>query len=254
MVGLALLLTAITCSLAATIPPPNDGRIVGGFPIDIEKVPYQVSIQTSWGTHFCGGSLISANMVLTAAHCVDDDPRPKDVMIHLGTSDRTQGGIAIPALKIKYHENYNTEPIRNDVALIKLSRSVRFTTKIRPIKMATSDPASGTTTLASGWGKLNKDDPDTNIPQYLQAVYLKAISRSSCRAAYGTSSIQDTNICAYIEGKDTCQGDSGGPLVVNNILVGVVSWGDGCAQVGAPGVYASVAAYRSWINKNMASL
>lgn len=253
MIGLTILLTTVVSSLAETVQD-NDERIVGGYPMDISKVPYQVSIQTTWGEHYCGGSLISANMVLTAAHCVEDDPRPKDVVIYLGSSDRTRGGVKIVAKNIRHHEKYNATLIHNDVALIRLSKSVKFTSKISPIKLAASDPAAGTFTIASGWGKLHQNDPDTSIPRMLQGVQLKTISRRSCRAAYGNSKIQNTNICAYTERKDTCRGDSGGPLTANKILVGVVSWGAGCAQRGSPGVYASVAGYKSWIDRNIATM
>lgn len=181
MLGFAVLLTTIASSLAGvlpakdpTIPIPgkdtptdDDGKIVGGFLIDITRVPYQVSIQTSRRQHFCGGSLIYPSIVLTAAHCVEDDTNPKNYLLYLGSSDRTQGGVAIPARTVKYHENYIDDPVENDIALIRMTRAAPMSNKIRVIPMANMNPSPGTTTLASGWGKLDEDDPDSAIPVML---------------------------------------------------------------------------------------
>lgn len=231
----------------------DGGKIVNGFDLDIEDAPYQVSIQTRYGFHFCGGSLIAPDIVLTAAHCVDDGPKPSSVYIRLGSSDRASGGTRIQASNIIFHENYVQRPIRNDVALIRLSKSVELSDNIQTIELADSDPAPGTTVLVSGWG--DRVEGDTRpAPRHLQGVYLSSISLRDCRSAYGYLAVQNTNVCAYTEGKDSCQGDSGGPLAANGKLVGVVSWGAGCAQQGAPGVYASAAGYTDWINETIKRL
>uniref|UniRef100_T1GX22 Peptidase S1 domain-containing protein n=1 Tax=Megaselia scalaris TaxID=36166 RepID=T1GX22_MEGSC len=247
-----------TCALGSSWSidptPADDGRIVGGFNIDITKVPYQISIQTPWESHFCGGSLISKNMVLTAAHCVDDNPDPKDVIIYMGATNRTAGGIRIRAENIVHHENYTEKPVMNDIALIKLSRSIKLSNKVKIIKLLTREPAPRSKALATGWGKLRQTDEDYQIPELLQGVNLDTISLATCTKVYGSNRIQNENICAYTDGKDTCQGDSGGPLAYRGKLLGVVSWGAGCAQKGSPGVYASVPKFLPWIRKTIASM
>lgn len=231
----------------------DGGKIVNGFDLDIADAPYQVSIQTRGGFHFCGGSLIDHNTVLTAAHCVYDETKPSSVYIRIGSSDRAKGGTRMPASNIIYHENYNPRTIFNDVALIRLSESVESSETIQTIELASSDPAPGTSVLVSGWG--DRIDGDTRpTPRQLQGVYLETISLQQCRRAYGYFAIQNTNVCAYTEDKDSCQGDSGGPLVADGKQVGVVSWGAGCAERGAPGVYASAAGYSDWINETIKRL
>ncbi|KAL5278550.1 hypothetical protein ACFFRR_003282 [Megaselia abdita] len=254
MLRVTIIACLVVCALASRdiVPIPrgifDGGKIVNGFDLDIKDAPYQVSIQTRWGFHYCGGSLIAPDIVLTAAHCVDDNPKPSSVYIYLGSSDRASGGIKIAASNIIYHEKYNERPIRNDVALIRLSKSVELSDKIQPIELASSDPEPGTTVLVSGWGDRLEGD-ERPAPRQLQGVYVSTISLKECRKAYGMLAVQNTNVCAYTEDKDSCQGDSGGPLAADGILVGVVSWGAGCAQRGAPGVYASVAGYSDWIHE-----
>lgn len=259
MIAFLIFLIAIKTSYAAFlgIVPASAGRIVGGFTIDITKVPYQVSIQTTDGDHYCGGTLIRDNIVLTAGHCVKFSSNPKDVRVYLGSTDRTQGGIAIQAQKLKYHEDFEGFPARamkNDIALIRLSESAPLSENISVIAVATHDPPAGSIALATGWGKLNEADYDFEIPTELQGVYLEMISIATCRAAYGADLVQDHNICAYSTGKDACQGDSGGPIVVDDILVGIVSWGIGCAEKGNPGVYTSTASFNDWIVKTIPTL
>lgn len=260
MIRFVLVSTLIACALAALPKIPKrhygpGGKVVNGFDLDIEEAPYQVSIQYNGGPHFCGGSLISPDVVLTAAHCVEDDPRPGTIIIYAGSSDRLVGGQRRAAKNIIYHENYDPKEIFNDVALIRLRRPFEYSDKIQPATLSSSDPAPGSIGLASGWGKLDENDPDEKpAPRHLQGVELDIISLEDCRRAYGSAAIQDSNLCAYTPDKDTCQGDSGGPLDVDGILVGVVSWGAGCAQRGAPGVYASVAAYSDWISETIKRL
>uniref|UniRef100_T1GR22 Peptidase S1 domain-containing protein n=1 Tax=Megaselia scalaris TaxID=36166 RepID=T1GR22_MEGSC len=251
---LAVLLSALGSSWSIDPTPADDGRIVGGFNIDITRVPYQVSIQNTWGAHYCGGSLISRYFVLTAAHCVDNNPDPKEVIIFMGATNRTARGIKIRARKIVQHQNYTEKPLMNDIAVIKLHRLILLSRKVKIIKLLTKEPEPKSRALATGWGKLRETDADYQIPELLQGVNLDTILLADCIKAYGFDKIQRENICAYTSGKDTCQGDSGGPLVYQGELLGVVSWGAGCAQRGAPGVYASVPKFLPWIRKTIASM
>lgn len=100
----------------------------------------------------------------------------------------------------------------------------------------------------SGWGTLSSGS--SSLPTILQAVTVNIVSSSDCHKAYESyGGITDNMICAAVSGggKDACQGDSGGPLVADESLVGLVSWGVGCAEANYPGVYSNVAALRDFV-------
>ncbi|XP_017019150.1 trypsin [Drosophila kikkawai] len=229
------------------------GRIVNGEAAEIESHPYQVSIQTKKGSHFCGGSLVDSDTVVTAAHCMQSYTAD-EIQVRLGSTSRSSGGEVVSVRTFKFHEGYNSKLMVNDVAVIKLSTPVRQTTKIRAIELAQVTPASGTTAVVSGWGTtcfLLCSSPDN-----LQKVDVDLLQQKDCASDiynYGEQ-IQDTMVCATGEKKDACQGDSGGPLVADGKLVGVVSWGNGCAWTNYPGVYADVASLYTWIVKTIETL
>lgn len=99
--------------------------------------------------------------------------------------------------------------------------------------------------LSENAGKLSPD---------LQRVDVPIVGRAACQVSYGEESITDNMICAgFAEGgKDSCSSDSGGPIVENGILIGVVSFGRGCAEAGFPGVYTRLGNFVDWINENLA--
>uniref|UniRef100_A0A6P4E2S3 Trypsin n=1 Tax=Drosophila rhopaloa TaxID=1041015 RepID=A0A6P4E2S3_DRORH len=230
------------------------GRIVNGESSDIESHPYQVSIQTTKGSHFCGGSLISSDTILTAAHCMQSYAA-SELQVRLGSTSRSSGGEVVSVRAFKYHEGYNSKLMVNDVAIMKLSTPVRQTSKIRAIELADSAPVSGTDAVVTGWGTtcfLFCSSPDSLLEVVVQLLHYKDCASDTY--SYGSDSILETMVCASGEKKDACQGDSGGPLVANGKQVGVVSWGSGCAWTGYPGVYADVSALKSWIEATSESL
>lgn len=113
---------------------------------------------------------------------------------------------------------------------------------------------TGENVTVSGWGVMAEDEG--KISNVLNAVDIQVVSLQECRIAYGQRVSKD-HVCAGVRqgGKDSCQGDSGGPLVRRKNgqmeLVGVVSFGYGCAQAGSPGVYTKVSHYINWIRKNL---
>ncbi|XP_037955612.1 trypsin alpha-like [Teleopsis dalmanni] len=252
MIKLVILLSLFACALGGDLPdgllPQLDGRIVGGQAGSISSYPWQISLQRS-GSHSCGGSIYNAKIIVTAAHCLQN-VAASSLQIRAGSTYWNSGGVVVKVAAFKNHEGYNPSTMINDIAVIRLSSSLPLGTNIKAISLATYDPVNGASAVVSGWGTLSYGS--SSIPATLQYVNVNIVSRTQCASSsygYG-SSVKATMICAAASGKDACQGDSGGPLVSGGALVGVVSWGYGCAYASYPGVYSNVAELRTWVISN----
>nr|XP_015840677.1 PREDICTED: trypsin delta/gamma [Tribolium castaneum] len=226
-----------------------DGRIIGGDVATIEDNPWQVSLE-AFGIHNCGGSIISPNTILTAAHCIDGVISLFYEVVS-GTADLLQNTTRSKVKEAIVHENYDN--LSHDVALIILAENLTFSDTTQAIPLGDEEPVAGDKVSVSGWGILN--DGDIITPNILHSVNVTIVGREECATDYANvegAHIDDTMVCAGVPegGKDACSGDSGGPLTKNGILVGIVSWGLGCALPGYPGVYTNVASVREWIRNN----
>ncbi|XP_016967484.1 trypsin delta [Drosophila biarmipes] len=215
-------------------------RIVGGEAVSIASVPWQASLQ-KFGVHFCGAAIYSEDIVITAAHCLKN----KNVRIYsvrVGSSYAFSGGQVVGVSRILSHEGHDTS-MSFDIALIRLQTKLTMNDGVRPIPLADTSPNIGSPASVSGWGAVGFKDQLSNS---LLAVNVNVVDHKQCRRSYGRVITQDM-ICAAAPGKDACSGDSGGPLVSDGKLVGIVSFGTGCAHPKYPGVYANVAELKAWI-------
>ncbi|XP_028837466.1 trypsin-2-like [Denticeps clupeoides] len=225
----------------------EDDKIVGGYECKAYSQPWQVSLNA--GYHFCGGSLINKDWVVSAAHCYKSRIEVRLGEHNIGINEGNEQFIS--SEKVIRHPNYDSWNIDNDVMLIKLSRSATLNQYVQPVALPTSCPPAGTMCRVSGWGNTMSSTADSDK---LQCLEIPIISDRDCNNSY-PGMITNSMFCAgYLEGgKDSCQGDSGGPVVCNGQLQGIVSWGYGCAQKDNPGVYAKVCIFTSWITQTMAN-
>lgn len=249
VISQALMIGLLTFTITATAQPGQvEQKIVGGTEASIGEFPFIVSLQS--GSHFCGGSLIRKNWVLTAAHCVKGMSVKKIVVGLHDQKDLTNAEVLTPKTIIA-HPLYNSRTMVYDFALIETNENSRF----EPIALNPTEIAIGSDTIMStvaGWGTLREGS--YSLPAKLQKVDVPLVSKDTCNVPY-KGQIQDSMICAGYEtgGKDSCQGDSGGPLIAEDAnrdryLIGVVSWGQGCARAKFFGVYAKVSSVFDWIN------
>ncbi|XP_044533306.1 trypsin-like, partial [Gracilinanus agilis] len=229
-------------------PTGDENKILGGYSCPVNSIPYQVSLNA--GYHFCGGSLINTEWVVSAAHCYKSR-----MQVRLGeyNIEVVEGNEQfIDAAKVIRHPKYNSFTINNDIMLIKLKTPATLNSRVSPITLPTSCAATGTSCLISGWG--NTLSSGSDYPDVLQCLQAPVLSDSECQSAYPGKITKNMICLGFLEGgKDSCQEDTGGPVVCNGELQGIVSWGYGCAQKGRPGVYTKVCNYVDWIKTTIAS-
>jgi len=209
-------------------------RVINGDDAPVGAFPWVCSLQTGSGWHFCGGSLTGPQEVTTAAHCQVD---PGDVVLCGRTVLSGSGGETRRVLAVRSNPGWSATTSGDDVSLLRLDAPI---STITPIELG---PKGVGPVYILGWGVTESGTGATHL-QIAEATL------QSCYP-YG-SSIDETMLCASGVSPsggitDGCQGDSGGPLLQNGRVVGVTSWGNGCAQPGWPGVWTDVGAVLQWV-------
>lgn len=246
---------------------PILNRIVGGVSASDGAWPWQVDIQTTSQGHVCGGTLITENWVLSAAHCF---PNPNDVtsyIIYVGRQQLNgwnpdETNHRINRVVVPY--GYTDPQLGQDIALVELATPVVWSDRVQPVCLpnANAEFNSDMKCMITGWGDI-RDGVALQGVGALQEVQVPIIDSSSCQDMFLINPTENIDIrsdmmCAgFAEGgKDSCQGDSGGPLVCQIsdgswVQAGIVSFGLGCAKPNRPGVYAKVSSFTNYIRSNV---
>ncbi|HET9909993.1 MAG TPA: serine protease, partial [Anaerolineales bacterium] len=253
---------------------PNDPEIVGGAASDPGEWPWQVALiggsDPDLLGQFCGGSLITSQWVVTAAHCVYDFSTNPPTPINSADIDVVAGvyNVVTPVAgfqrrnvsQIIRHASFNpTSPnLEFDIALLQLGSPItigytgQIKTSLVPLVSSSVGTLAGTNAWVTGWGAIASGGP---LADRILEVQIPVITNTNCNNAYNPFgfTIASSMLCAGSAGKDACQGDSGGPLVVPSgnkwTLAGIVSWGIDCGV--NPGVYTRVSDFVSWINTSV---
>lgn len=239
----ALAALSLQPASAFAAPPP----VVGGVRAAQGEFPFMVRLSMG-----CGGSLITQQIVLTAAHCVGPTGNNTSITATAGVVDlQSPSAVKVRSTKIYRAPGYNGTG--KDWALVKLAQPINLPT----LKIAETTAYNSGTFQVAGWGAAREGGAQQ---RYLLKAQVPFVSDASCRQAY-PSLVDSEEICAGLPqgGVDTCQGDSGGPMFRRDnanewVQVGIVSWGEGCARPGLPGVYAEVSTFAAQIKAAAATL
>lgn len=247
------------------------GLIVGGIKVGLGEFPHMVAVGFRTGSEIawnCGGTLISEQFVLTAAHCTHS-LLGAPVRVRLGDlnlQNNNDGARPVEFLvdETIVHPDYIKTSKYNDIALLRLDSKVKLNNQIRPACLYNNDNINYSQKVtATGWGSINYGDRSSD---HLLKVDLDLINNRQCGKLYEAESktrtlnrgIIDSMLCAgdLAGGHDTCLGDSGGPLVIRSEknacifnLIGITSFGKLCATENSPGVYTKVSAFLPWIEQ-----
>ncbi|XP_035205874.1 serine protease filzig-like isoform X2 [Stegodyphus dumicola] len=244
------------------------GRIVGGRKSHYLRWPWMISLRRYEGQafkHKCGAALLNELWAITAAHCVDGK-LPNDVMLRLGEYNLYRTDESYPHVErriymIVIHPNFDPVTYENDLALLRFYEPVQFRANIVPVCLPISvGNIAGRTAVVTGWGRLSEEG---ELPGSLHEVHMPILTNKECEDMYSAAgyseTIRDVFVCAGVlsGGLDACEGDSGGPMVIRGekghwTLVGLISWGMGCAAPKQPGVYTRITKFTDWINEIIA--
>ena len=260
--------------ITAAPPPPYDSclcgianrasRIVGGVETEANEYPWQAGLVNRGGNRpWCGGAVINSLYVLTAAHCTfEESSSSLQVLLREHRINQADGEIRFNVAQIEIHPGYNNSwsDVSYDFSLLKLATQITFPADntLAPVCLPyAGNDFVGSFAVVSGFGRTWAGAEQA--VNALREVTVSVISNAACQSAYSDYSITASMVCAGLVGtggKDACQGDSGGPLVSlesgRYSLIGVVSWGIGCAEADYPGVYARVTEVLPWIAENTA--
>ncbi|KAH8404637.1 hypothetical protein KR215_005417 [Drosophila sulfurigaster] len=246
--------------------------IVGGKPAEAKEFPFMARLgnrnsknETDW---FCGGTLISNRLVLTAAHCFFSDSGAINV-VRLGELEfNNDKDDAQPedfgVRKSTEHPDYEYGLLYNDIAIVELDRQVNFNVYKVPACLPFEDGSRQDSFIATGWGHTTFAGSDSNV---LRKVKLNVFGRDRCPMSDEIIELPNgynatTQLCiGSNEQKDTCNGDSGGPVIMYHSeypcmyhVMGVTSLGIGCGIPNTPTLYTRVHFYLDWIKQEMAKV
>ncbi|KAI6175407.1 Transmembrane protease serine 9 [Aphelenchoides bicaudatus] len=234
----------------------REPRVVGGFSTIPRSFPWSAALKFHDGnSHHCGSVIISEKFLLSAAHCFEKTKNESEFYIVTGDWDNTvdEGTEQkFNLTRIHFYPKYE-DLFQHDIVILELeaNKTITFNEANQPICLVPRGYRykSGQVCLASGWGSNG-----TTYPQRLQAAAMPILETAVCRNASKVySAVSQTAFCAgYLSGGvDSCQGDSGGAFSCEHddihYLAGIISWGDGCAQINNPGIYTMITPYLSWI-------
>ncbi|XP_032211250.1 serine protease 56 isoform X2 [Mustela erminea] len=236
------------------------GRIVGGSAAPPGAWPWLVRLQLG-GQPLCGGVLVAASWVLTAAHCFAGAQNELLWTVTLAEGPQGEQAEEVPVNRILPHPKFDPRTFHNDLALVQLWTPVSPVGAWRPVCLPRGprEPPAGTACAIAGWGALFEDGPEAEA---VREARVPLLSTDTCKRALGPELHPSSMLCAgYLAGGvDSCQGDSGGPLTCSEpgprpreVLYGVTSWGDGCGEPGKPGVYTRVAVFKDWLQEQMSA-
>ncbi|XP_037710373.1 trypsin delta-like [Drosophila subpulchrella] len=233
-----------------------DQRIIGGFPVTIETVPWQVYLKMKVTNDFgkdgylaCGGVIYKEDIILTAAHCIENIATD-DISVYFGSSKNASGEL-VKVSKAISHEDYNGVhySYAYDIAVLVLSSPIPLGDNASTIEIADETPEAGTPAVITGWGQTDANDKNSTSNTLL-GTFATIQDQQSCRELYSFAGyfITDSMICAKNFGSGVCHGDSGGPLVNSNAeLIGLASWNLGCDKPYVPEIYTNVVVFKDWI-------
>lgn len=228
-------------------------RIANGHAAVANQFPYQVGL-VSVGGELCGGSLIAAVWVLSAAHCTPGTQHT----LRFGSLNREIGGVSQTSFYRVNHPDFNSFSLANDVSVLSIPTPLTFTAAIQPIRLPTAAQYGtsfvGVQATVSGWGETF---PGSGASLLLRWVHMRPITNEECLAVFGFIVVGPHVICArgYVNpgNQGHCGGDSGGPLTTLEAgiptQIGIVVFGSaaGC-DLGFPSGYARVSIFTSWIS------
>ncbi|CAG7723271.1 unnamed protein product [Allacma fusca] len=234
-----------------TLKKSSRNRIVGGYAAKPNSHPSILSMRRN-SFHICGGTIIGPEWVVSAAHCHSNEYKVTSYSFAAAEHrmDQMEDEQYVYATKVVPHPDYNSKSKWNDIVLFQVDPPFVFGEKVQPVTLPGTGYVPQGKIIVTGWG-LTAEDGD--IANELQEVEVDNIDLGKCDEWYKKLVITEKQICAGFEegGKDSCQGDSGGPLydVIDgkHVLLGVVSFGRGCARPQHPGVYTRVSEYQDWI-------
>lgn len=238
----------------------EEPKIVGGKIAANGAYPWQVSISAAeipdpYYSHFCGGTVHSAQWIVTAAHCVEGNT-PEQLMVVTGTNKLAPNITRRAVRRIIIQPSWAPKNYDNDIALLELAQPLTLDARTRAVPLLSESEEAGrlkdgTVLTVVGWGRTAEGGSKVRDLRYVNIPF---VDRSLCNKAYAYNGrVTDSMICAGVRtgGKDSCQGDSGGPLTATTndgvVLAGVVSWGEGCARPNKVGVYTRVAKFNNWV-------
>ncbi|MFD0437572.1 S1 family peptidase [Streptomyces chartreusis] len=248
----ATVAAAAAALLSAPTAEAADSRIVGGSTTTTSAYPFMMQITDASQNQFCGGTLVSATKVVTAAHCMVGESNSSVRVVGGRTYLNGTNGTVRRVSDIWIHPDYQDVTQGNDVAVLTLSTSMSYTPASYVDSSDTDVYAAGTTARILGWGTTSSGGSSSN---QLRTATVPTVSDAGCASSYGSDFIASDMVCAGFTsgGVDTCQGDSGGPLLIGGVLAGITSWGEGCAQAGHPGVYTRLTTFSDEVTEQVGS-